>query len=66
MSKDGCMSESDVTEKIKKIGWSVYDKIHFGTPFKQPHPNKDTYVYLNDYLEDVRPFAMARKRISSY
>ena len=60
MSDNGCMSQEDLTEKIQKIGWSVYDKIHFGVPFRQPHPNKDQYTYLDDYLQAVRPFAMAR------
>ena len=60
MSDDGCMGEKELTEKIQRIGLSVYDKIHFGVPFRQPYPDKDTYMYIEDIKKEVRPFAMAR------
>ena len=54
------MSESELTDKIQKIGMAVYDKIHFGVPFQQPVPSPGTYTSMEALIQQARPFAMAR------
>ena len=54
------MSESELTDRIQKVGMAVYDKIHFGVPFQQPVPSPGTYTSQDALIQQARPFAMAR------
>ena len=59
-SPDGIYSFDEIEDRINRIGNSVYGKIHFGIPFKQPHPKPDQFFFLEDIYKECRPFALAR------